>query len=166
MLSATCTHTVTKFYSQEACCKLVWVKKKWHECAQQHVKTTPKCPCLHSHTKKTFHLIHSLQNSWHPLVQMYISHFLKTLNIQWQALWVLTVKLLQQMFIPCIGEGYRTPSWKTSSLRSQRCVRSKVMKLTPTAIGPLIQFILNPLYKPWITPSSATICRAVPMIDV
>lgn len=41
---------------------------------------------------------------------------------------------------------------------------SNVVKLTPTAMGPLSQFMLSPLYSPRITPSCETIARMVPRI--
>lgn len=38
---------------------------------------------------------------------------------------------------------------------------SNVVKLTPTAMGPLIQFMLRPLYSPHTIPSLVTISRIV-----
>ncbi|KAG7259982.1 LOW QUALITY PROTEIN: hypothetical protein CRUP_026539 [Coryphaenoides rupestris] len=40
------------------------------------------------------------------------------------------------------------------------CTTSNVLKLTPTAMGPLTQFMLRPL--PRTTPSVVTMCRMVP----
>lgn len=41
---------------------------------------------------------------------------------------------------------------------------SNVVKLTPTEMGPLSQFMLRPLYSPHITPSRVIISRMVPRI--
>lgn len=51
-------------------------------------------------------------------------------------------------------------------LRRRICVRSKVVKLIPTAIGPLTQFMLRPLYKPRMSPSSRMISDMVRRMEV
>lgn len=51
-------------------------------------------------------------------------------------------------------------------LRRRICVRSKVVKLIPTAMGPLTQFMLRPLYKPRTSPSSRMISVMVRRMDV
>lgn len=51
-------------------------------------------------------------------------------------------------------------------LRRRICVRSKVVKLIPTATGPLTQFMLSPLYRPRTSPSSWIISRMVWMMEL
>ena len=58
----------------------------------------------------------------------------------------------------------RYASLKESNRRNCLTKMSKVVKLIPTAIGPLIQFILSPLYRPPRIPSCFTITRIVPRI--
>lgn len=47
-------------------------------------------------------------------------------------------------------------SWKNGNFRKCLWTMSNVVKLTPTAIGPFIQFILKPLYNPFLMPSVST----------
>ena len=60
---------------------------------------------------------------------------------------------LRQMGVSLFPFFYN-PGRKSGSWFSALCIMSKVAKLIPTAIGPLIQFIVTPLYKPRKKPSS------------
>lgn len=48
----------------------------------------------------------------------------------------------------------RVQYWDARALCMAWELRSKVMKLMPTAMGPLIQFMLSPLYRPPMSPSA------------
>lgn len=62
-----------------------------------------------------------------------------------------------QQFLLSASEGQALRQlvqyWDVSALCMAWELRSKVMKLMPTAMGPLIQFMLSPLYRPPMSPS-------------